>query len=44
VSAYDPIANESTLARFVSRKGDQAVFEVAATNYPRLLTIDYTGK
>lgn len=43
VSAYDPIDNESTPARFVSRRGNQAVFEVAATNYPRVLTVDYTG-
>jgi hypothetical protein len=41
VSAYDPITNGHTPARFVSRQGGRAVFEVAATNYPRLLTIDY---
>jgi hypothetical protein len=41
VSAYDPMRDEATPARFVSREGDRAVFEVAATNYPRLLTIDY---
>jgi hypothetical protein len=41
VSAYDPITNGQTPARFVSRQGGRAVFEVAATNYPRLLTIDY---
>jgi hypothetical protein len=40
VSAYDPMRDEATPARFVSREGDRAVFEVAATNYPRLLTID----
>ncbi len=44
VSAYDPIHNETTPARFVSRKGNQAIFEIAATDYPRLLSIDYTGK
>lgn len=41
VSAYDPLRDEATPARLVSRQGDRAVFEVAATNYPRLLTIDY---
>ena len=41
VSAYDPLRDESTPARFVSRSGDRAVFEIAATNYPRLLSIDY---
>jgi hypothetical protein len=41
VSAYDPIRNESTSARFVSRQGDRAVFEFAATDYPRLLTVEY---
>jgi hypothetical protein len=41
VSAYDPMRDEDTPARFVSREGDRAVFEVAATNYPRLLMIDY---
>ncbi len=43
VAAYDPMRDEPTPARLVSRKGDRAVFEVAATNYPRLLTIDYGG-
>ena len=41
VSAYDPMRDEATPARLVSRQGDRAVFEVAATDYPRLLTIDY---
>jgi hypothetical protein len=43
VSAYDPMRGEDTPARFVSRKGDRAVFEISATDYPRLLTIDYPG-
>ena len=43
VSAYDPIRDEATPARLVSRQGDRAVFEVAATNYPRLLSVDYQG-
>jgi hypothetical protein len=44
VSAYDPMRGEATPARFVSRQGDRAVFEIAATDYPRLLTIDYQGE
>jgi hypothetical protein len=43
VAAYDPMRDSDTPARLVSRQGDRAVFEVAATNYPRLLTIDYPG-
>ncbi len=43
VAAYDPMRDLQTAARFVSREGDRAVFEIAATNYPRLLTVDYSG-
>jgi hypothetical protein len=43
VEAYDPMRDDRTPARLVSRQDDRAVFEVAATNYPRLLTIDYAG-
>ncbi len=43
VAAYDPIRDSETPARLVSTQGDRAVFEVAATNYPRLLMIDYPG-
>jgi hypothetical protein len=43
VSAYDPLLDESTPARMVSREGDSAVFEVTATDYPRLLNIEYPG-
>ncbi len=43
VAAYDPMRDAQTPARLVSRQGDRAVFEVAATNYPRLLSIDYPG-
>jgi hypothetical protein len=43
VSAYDPLLDEATPARLVSREGATAVFEVAATDYPRLLSIDYSG-
>ncbi len=41
VSAFDPLRNRATPARLVSREGDTAVFELAATDYPRLLSVDY---
>ncbi len=41
VSAYDPLLGESTPARLVSREGSSAVFEFSATDYPRVLTIEY---
>jgi hypothetical protein len=44
VTAYDPLRDQSTPARLLSREGGQATFEIAATDYPRLLSIDYTGK
>ncbi len=43
VSAYDPLRDESTPARLLSRTGDSAEFEFAATDYPRLLNIEYLG-
>jgi hypothetical protein len=43
VGAYDPLREESTPARLLSREGATAVFEFAATDYPRLLTIEYPG-
>jgi hypothetical protein len=44
VSAYDPLLNRSTPARMVTRKGDEAVFELAVTDYPRILTVDFQGR
>jgi hypothetical protein len=41
VSGYDPLRNESTPARLVSRQGETAEFEFAATDYPRLLTVEF---
>jgi hypothetical protein len=43
VSAYDPIRGEATPARLISRDGSEATFEIAATDYPRLLEIEYGG-
>jgi len=44
VSVYDPLRNSHTPARLISRQGDHAVFEIAVTDYPRILTIDYASK
>jgi len=41
VSAYDPILNTSTPARLLKREGSTATFEFAATDYPRLLILEY---
>lgn len=41
VSAYDPLSEQSTPARLISRSGGTAEFEVAATDYPRLLSLEY---
>jgi hypothetical protein len=41
VSAYDPLRDRRTQARVVSRRADTAVFELAATDYPRVLHIEY---
>jgi hypothetical protein len=41
VSAYDPLRDEATPARLVSRDGGSAVFEFAATDYPRILTVEF---
>jgi hypothetical protein len=43
VSAYDPLRNQNTPARLLTREGETATFEIAATDYPRLLSIEYTG-
>jgi hypothetical protein len=43
VGAYDPLHDASTSARLLSREGTTAVFELAASDYPRLLTLDYSG-
>jgi hypothetical protein len=44
VSAYDPLSNQATPATLVSREGTSATFELAATDSPRLLNLDYTGR
>ena len=41
VSAYDPLRETSTPAQLISREGSTAEFRIAATDYPRMLSIDY---
>jgi hypothetical protein len=41
VSAYDPLRDESSPARLLTRHKDEATFELSATDYPRLLNIGY---
>ncbi len=41
VAAYDPLLGAATPARLLSRDGSSATFEFAATDYPRILTIEY---
>ena len=41
VSAYDPLREASTPAQLISREGSTAEFRIAATDYPRMLSIDY---
>jgi hypothetical protein len=43
VSAYDPLSNSYTPAQFISQQDNRATFEIAVTDYPRILTIDYAG-
>jgi hypothetical protein len=41
VHAYDPLLNRYTPARCLSGGGGRAVFQLAATDYPRLLILEY---
>ncbi len=43
VSAYDPLSDRPTPARIIARAGETATLEIAATDYPRLLSIEYGG-
>ncbi len=42
IASYDPLHDQSTPARLVSREGSLATIEVAASDYPRVLTISYS--
>ncbi len=41
VSAYDPLSNRDTPARLLTRHAGTATIELQATDYPRLLEIEY---
>jgi hypothetical protein len=41
ISAYDPLRNETNPAKLVAQAGHTATVEMAATDYPRILTIAY---
>jgi len=41
VSAYDPLLNTSSPARLIGASSGRAELEVAASDYPRLLTLQY---
>ncbi len=43
ITAYDPIQNKNTPAHLTNQNGDTATIEIAATDYPRILTINYTN-
>jgi hypothetical protein len=43
VTAYDPLTSQTTPARLLTRNNDTATFELAATDYPRLLSLEYAG-
>ena len=43
LTAYDPLLDRLTTAKLISREGDRGVFQLAASDYPRILTIDYAG-
>ncbi len=41
ITAYDPLRNETTPAKLTTQTGHTATIEIAATDYPRILTIEY---
>jgi hypothetical protein len=43
ISAYDPLRNETTPTHLISQQGNTATIEIAATDYPRILTLNFTG-
>ncbi len=43
IAVHDPITNEETPARLLSYQGGTATVEIAATDYPRTLTLDFSS-
>jgi hypothetical protein len=44
LSAYDPLRGGDTPARLLAHSGDTVEIELAASDYPRVLTLAYPGK
>ncbi len=44
ITAYDPLHNNTTPAHLTKHTNNTAEIEIAATDYPRILTIDYSGE
>ena len=43
ITAYDPIQNKNTPAHLTNQTANTATIEIQATDYPRILTINYTN-
>jgi hypothetical protein len=43
ITAYDPLRNTTTPTQLTNWNHGTATIEIAATDYPRILTIDFTG-
>ncbi len=43
IAVHDPLTNQETPVRLVSYQGPTATIEIAATDYPRTLTLDFAG-
>jgi hypothetical protein len=41
ITAYDPLRNETTPAKLITQTSHTATIEIATTDYPRILTIQY---
>ncbi|MGH2854433.1 MAG: hypothetical protein ACRDLF_09635 [Solirubrobacteraceae bacterium] len=44
IAAYDPLRDETTPAHLIAQTGRTATIEIAATDYPRILTVEYAGQ
>ncbi len=44
ITLYDPITNQNTPTQLTSQNGTTATIQIQATDYPRLLTLNYAGK
>jgi hypothetical protein len=43
ITAYDPLRNETTPTHLTTHTPTTATIEIAATDYPRILTLEFTG-